>query len=87
MSSPALPLTDCERAALLRIETAYEQWRIAQAAQASSELHLWTEALAGADAQACRRLGADTVKLRDASRAARLALLALLRQRPGTAAG
>ena len=79
--SPHLPsLVPAERAALVRFEGAYERWRLAEAALAESEIRLWTETLRGADAEIRRRLGAETLALRDAARAARQNVLALLTQ-------
>jgi hypothetical protein len=86
--SPLLPSpSDPERTALLRFEAAYEQWRVAEAALAESETRLWTETLRGGDGETCRRLGAKTLEFREAARAARQNVLALLQQRQQTPTG
>jgi hypothetical protein len=77
--SPHLPsLADPERTALLRLDAAYEHWRVADAALAQSEIRLWTETLRGEDAETCRQTAAETLVLRDAARTARRKVLALL---------
>jgi hypothetical protein len=81
LMSPLTPFrTGHERAALQGFESAYEQWRLAEAALAEAEVRLWTEALRGADGPTCRRLGAETLALRDSARASRQGVLALLTQ-------
>jgi hypothetical protein len=78
--SPHLPSpTDAERTALLRLEAAYEQWRLAETAVMEQEVRLWTEKLRGADDETLGKLGAETLSLRAAARTAREALLALLK--------
>jgi hypothetical protein len=79
--SPLTPAPDeRERAALLRFEAAYEQWRLAEAALAESEVRLWNATLASTGLATRTRLAAETLALRNGARAARQAVLALLAQ-------
>lgn len=75
-------LTQQERAALVRFEAVYEEWRRATEAWLDAEVRLWTEALRRPGAPGCGCPGVDAVRLREAARAAHLRVVDALVQAP-----